>query len=81
MLDVLDEQIIAAALKSNPKKIKLKAGADGNILVDKEKHPEVYDWAVKDSENDANLRQIGILDGKAAFNINGNGKISEEDFF
>ena len=46
MLDVLDEQIIAAALKSNPKKIELKADADGNILVDKEKHPEVYDWAV-----------------------------------
>ncbi|MCL2481045.1 MAG: prevent-host-death protein [Spirochaetaceae bacterium] len=25
-------------------------------------------------------RKIGILDGKATFNVNGNGKISEEEF-
>jgi len=42
----LDEQIVAAALKSNPQKIELTTDADGNILVDKEKNPEVYDWAV-----------------------------------
>jgi hypothetical protein len=42
----LDEQIVAAALKRNPKRIKLTADLDGNILIDKEKHPEAYDWAV-----------------------------------
>ncbi|GBU28579.1 hypothetical protein R84B8_02139 [Treponema sp. R8-4-B8] len=42
----LDEQIAAAALKSNLKKIELTTDADGNILVDKDKNPEVYDWAV-----------------------------------
>jgi len=42
----LDEQIVSAALKSDLKKIELKTDADGNILVDKEKNPEVYDWAV-----------------------------------
>jgi len=42
----LDEQIISAALKSSPKKVELKADAGGNILVEKDKNPEVYDWAV-----------------------------------
>jgi addiction module RelB/DinJ family antitoxin len=42
----LDEQIVSAALKSDLKKIELKTDVDGNILVDKEKSPEVYDWAV-----------------------------------
>jgi len=42
----LDEQIIAAAKKSNPKKIELTADKNGNIHIDKEKNPEVYDWAV-----------------------------------
>jgi len=42
----LDEQIVAAALKSNLKKIELITDSDGNILVDKEKNSEVYDWAV-----------------------------------
>jgi len=42
----MDEQIVAAALKSNPKKVELTTDTDGNILVDKERTPEVYDWAV-----------------------------------
>jgi len=42
----LDEQIVVAALKSNLKKIELTTDSDGNILVDKEKNAEVYDWAV-----------------------------------
>ncbi|MDR2921816.1 MAG: type II toxin-antitoxin system RelB/DinJ family antitoxin [Treponema sp.] len=41
-----DERIITAALQRNPQKVELTADADGNILVDKEKNPEVYDWAV-----------------------------------
>jgi len=42
----LDEQIVAEALKNNLKKVELKTDVNGNILVDKEKHPEIYDWAV-----------------------------------
>jgi len=42
----LDEQIIAAAVKRNPKIVELKTDADGNIHIDKEKNSEVYDWAV-----------------------------------
>jgi addiction module RelB/DinJ family antitoxin len=42
----LDEQIVTAALKRNPKRVKLTADSNGNILIDKKKHPEAYDWAV-----------------------------------
>ena len=42
----LDEQIVAAALKRNPKRIKLEADTNGNVLMDKALHPEIYDWAV-----------------------------------
>ena len=42
----LDEQIVAEALKRNPKRIKLEADANGNVLLDKVLHPEIYDWAV-----------------------------------
>jgi len=42
----LDEQIALVAIKNTPKKIELTTDKDGNILVDKELHPEVYDWAV-----------------------------------
>jgi len=40
-----DEEIIAAALKTEHKKVELITDADGNILVDKERNPEIYDWA------------------------------------
>lgn len=43
----LDEQIIAAALKNNPKRVELVADADGNIIVDKDQHPDIYDWVVQ----------------------------------
>ena len=42
----LDEQIVASALRQNPKRIKLEADANGNVLVDKRLYPEIYDWAV-----------------------------------
>ena len=41
----LDEQIALAALSRNPKKVKLEADKDGNILLDKGLHSEIYDWA------------------------------------
>jgi len=42
----LDEQIVAASLKTDHKKVELITDANGNILVDKERNPEIYDWAV-----------------------------------
>jgi DNA-damage-inducible protein J len=42
----LDERIIAATLKTDLKRVELITDADGNILVDKERTPEIYDWAV-----------------------------------
>jgi len=42
----LEEQIAGAALRKNPKRVKLDADADGNIILDKKLHPEIHDWAV-----------------------------------
>jgi len=42
----LDEQIISAAIKKTSQIIELSADKDGNILIDKNSHPAVYDWAV-----------------------------------
>jgi DNA-damage-inducible protein J len=42
----LDEQIAALAVKNTAKIVELTADKKGNILIDKNHHPEVYDWAV-----------------------------------
>ena len=42
----LDEQIVAAALKRNPKRVSLPSDDNGNVIIDKEKHPDIYEWAV-----------------------------------
>ena len=42
----LDEQIAAIAIKNNPKMVELATDENGNILIDKKLHPEIYDWAV-----------------------------------
>ena len=41
----LGEQIATAALRRNPKRVKLEADKAGNVLIDKELHPDIYDWA------------------------------------
>jgi len=43
----LDEQLITTILKSNPKRIELEADESGNVIIDKDLHPDIYDWAVK----------------------------------
>ena len=43
----LDEQIVAAALKRNPKRISLDSDENGNVIIDKEKNPDIYEWAVE----------------------------------
>jgi len=42
----LDEQIAAAAIKNATKIVELTADKNGNILIDKKLHPEIYDWAI-----------------------------------
>ena len=42
----IDEQIIATIRKKNTPKVRLECDDKGNIIVDKEKHPEIYDWLV-----------------------------------
>ena len=42
----LDEQIVAAAIRSTPKAVELTADKNGNILIDKKMYPEIYDWTV-----------------------------------
>ena len=43
----LDEQIALAALKRNPTKVALSTDKAGNVLIDKEAYPDLYDWVVK----------------------------------
>ena len=42
----LDEQLITALNKSNPIRVKLEADENGSLIIDKEQHPDLYDWAV-----------------------------------
>lgn len=42
----LDEQIQAVASKHNPKRVTLQTDESGNVIIDKDMHPDIYDWAV-----------------------------------
>ena len=42
----IDEQITAAALIKNPERILLPTDENGNVIIDKETHPDIYDWVV-----------------------------------
>ena len=42
----LDERLTDAIWKSNPERVGVGVDANGNILIDKDKHPDLYDWAV-----------------------------------
>ena len=42
----LEEQLTAAITKRNIPRVRLEADENGNAIVDKDKHPEIYDWAV-----------------------------------
>ncbi|MDR0919354.1 MAG: hypothetical protein LBM93_08950 [Oscillospiraceae bacterium] len=41
----LDELLILAGLKNSPK-IYLPTDKNGNVFIDKEQHPDLYDWTV-----------------------------------
>lgn len=57
--------------------IRVKNGENVKILYGKSKKPVAI---ITPIENINSPRRIGILNGKAAFKINGNSKISEEAF-
>jgi len=42
----LEEQITAAIVRKNIPRVKLEADENGCAVIDKDKHPEIYDWAV-----------------------------------
>jgi len=42
----LDEQIQAVALRHNPKRVTLQTDESGNVVIDKDMHPDIYDWVV-----------------------------------
>jgi len=42
----LDEQLIAAIKAQNVPVVTLECDENGNVLIGKDKHPEIYDWAV-----------------------------------
>ena len=57
--------------------VQVKNGEKIGILYGKSKKPVAL---ITPIENKNSPRQIGILNGKAAFITNGNGKISEREF-
>ena len=46
VVPTLDERLVEAIWKSNPERVEVGVDANGNILIDKDKHPDLYEWAV-----------------------------------
>ena len=42
----LAELLEAAIWENNPEVVDVGLDSEGNILIDKDKHPDLYDWAV-----------------------------------
>ena len=42
----LDEQIMAAIRAKNIPEVTLKCDGDGDVIVDRDKNPELHDWVV-----------------------------------
>jgi antitoxin (DNA-binding transcriptional repressor) of toxin-antitoxin stability system len=57
--------------------VRVKNGENVKILYGKSKKPVAMIVPIEDRDGP---RKIGILDGKATFTINGNSKITEEEF-
>ena len=72
--------LTVAEIKTNFSDVlnRVKNGENVKILYGKTKKPVAMIIPI---ENINTPRVIGVLDGKAKFNINGNSKISEEEFF
>ncbi|MCL2574582.1 MAG: type II toxin-antitoxin system RelB/DinJ family antitoxin [Defluviitaleaceae bacterium] len=46
VVPTLEEQLTAAIAKKDIPRVKLEADENGNAIIDKDKHPDIYDWAV-----------------------------------
>ena len=46
VMPTLDEQLAAVIEKRRPQAVRLEVDENGTILVDKNLHPDLYDWAV-----------------------------------
>ena len=46
VIPTLDERLTDAIWMSNPERIDVSVDENGNILIDKDKHPDLYEWAV-----------------------------------
>jgi len=57
--------------------VKVRKGENYKVLYGKSKKPVAMIVPIQYMDNP---RKLGILDGKAKFKINGNGKITEEEF-
>lgn len=44
----LDQQITAAVKAKNIPEVTLECDKNGNVIIDKDKHPELYDWVVNE---------------------------------
>ena len=42
----LEDQLTIALAKKKPKVVDLEIDASGSVLIDKDKHPDIYDWAM-----------------------------------
>ena len=73
------EALTVAEIKSRFSQIliQVKNGENYKILYGKPRKPIAM---IVPIEHENKTRKIGFLDGKAKFNIKGDGKISEEDF-
>jgi len=71
--------LTATAIKNNISDVlvQVKNGENFKILYGKSKEPIAMIVPIK---NNSSSRKIGILDGKATFKKDGNGKITEEEF-
>jgi len=57
--------------------VRVKSGENIKILYGKSKRPVAMIVPIEDRDGP---RRLGILDGKATFKTDGNGKITEEEF-
>jgi DNA-damage-inducible protein J len=46
VISTLDDRLMAALEKTPAKEYALDVDANGSLVIDKEAHPELYDWAV-----------------------------------
>lgn len=44
--NTLEEQLTVAIAKRKIPRVKFEADENGNAIVDKDKHPEIYDWVM-----------------------------------